>query len=72
MLVLHTTDGSLVAAGRCVSYCEAPTITILCADGTQRHWRADLTDILPMSPQQVALIIPNAIKATAPAEDEDE
>lgn len=53
ILQARTAQGALVAVGRCVSYCDAPTVTIVSADGTRTHWRADMCQWIDI-PEDVA------------------
>lgn len=41
----RTTQGELVAVGRVIGYCDAPTVTIMTPAGKRVHWRADLCEI---------------------------
>ena len=46
VLVLRTAQGDFVGAGRCIAYCDAPTVIVEDAKGERCHWRADLTAVL--------------------------
>lgn len=53
ILQARTAQGGLVAVGRCISYCDAPTVTIVAADGTRTYWRADMCQPIDI-PEDVA------------------
>ncbi len=53
LLVARTVQGRLVAVGKCVSYCDAPTVNIQNANGTNTHWPADMCEVMTVS-QDVA------------------
>ena len=58
ILVARTAQGTLVAVGRCVSYCDSPMVNIQAADGTQTHWRANMCEELPVSEDVRKVLFP--------------
>lgn len=48
LLIARTAQGSLQFVGRCVSFCDAPTVTAITADGDTVSWRADLCEIVAL------------------------
>lgn len=56
ILVAKFGTGGFNFAGRCIAYCDAPTVTVEPADGKQAHWRADLTEVV-VDNEEVALLI---------------
>lgn len=60
------TDKHLVAVGRVVGYCDAPTVTIERADGTRVHWRADLCEVLDITYDTAEVLFPQGTLAGVP------
>jgi len=58
-------DGSIVAVGRCIAFCEAPTVEILGADGKQIHWRADLCRVTDLTKEEIAVFFDPTCGATS-------
>lgn len=58
VLILRTTHGQLVAIGRCVAYCDAPTIAVRNSNGEMVHWRADLTEVLTVDSEIAESLFP--------------
>lgn len=53
LVVARFADGTFSGVGRCIAYCDAPTVAILTAEGKTIHWRADMCEII--GPEDVAL-----------------
>lgn len=60
LLVLRTGPGERHAIGQCVSYCDAPTVTIRQLDGTEIHWRADLCEVRDLTLEEVGVLVEQA------------
>lgn len=58
MVVARTADGSFHFVGRCISYCYAPTVGIVLPDGTRKHWRADMCQVVDLCGEAVLALVP--------------
>jgi hypothetical protein len=58
MLRLKDGQGNDFAIGRCVSYCEVPTVHIVTAEGNEFHWRADMSEVLDITRKDARILIP--------------
>lgn len=48
IIVARTGQGDTHAVGKCIAYCEAPTVTFNTPSGKQISWRADLCEVIEM------------------------
>lgn len=62
LLVARTSDGKgLAGVGVCVTYCDAPTVTIRQPDGSFVHWRADMCQVIPLEREVMDRICPEMV-----------
>lgn len=60
IIVARFADGSLAGVGRCVTYVDAPTISLLKPDGTSMHWRADMCSVVDLPADVSMALLPNS------------
>ncbi len=65
-LVLRTAQCDFVGVGKCISYCDAPTVTIVTSNGKRITWRADMSAILTEDQE----VIDNLFPASEPSRGE--
>ena len=58
VLVLRDAQGGLVGVGRCMVYCDAPTVMIETSDGKKIHWRADMANDLHVEKDVLDVLFP--------------
>jgi hypothetical protein len=58
VLALRTAQGGFQAIGKCIAYCEVPTVTVETVDGKQIYWRADLSKVVELSQDEIAGLFP--------------
>lgn len=58
LIVAKTAQGCFKFAGRCVSYCEAPTLSVRLPDGTTARWRADLCEVIEIDERVFDMLLP--------------
>lgn len=63
ILVLRTRDGQFAGAGRCIAYCDAPSVTAEDVRGERYHWRADLVQVLTDDQAVAQALVPQAAGA---------
>lgn len=57
LVIARTMQGDIQFVGRCVSYCDAPTISVNTPNGGQSHWRADLCEVVEIDPKALDLLL---------------
>ena len=59
LVIARTAQGAFQFVGKCVAYCDAPTVTVNQPDGTQAHWRADMVEVLEVPQEVIAALLPD-------------
>ncbi len=55
MVVARSAQGDLVGVGKCVGFCDSPTVTINTKDG-QIHYRADMCQVVPLKEDEIVAL----------------
>ncbi len=50
IVVGRTALGEVQFVGQCVSFTDAPTVTVNLPDGSQAHWHAELCEVIELNP----------------------
>lgn len=58
ILIAKTSQGDIVGVGRCIAYCDAPTVTLTDRKGERIHWRLDLCEVIVDVPELAEYLIP--------------
>lgn len=58
LVAARNSTGDLVAVGRCVSYCDVPTVDIVTPKGTRMSWRVDRISAISSDPSVVDELVP--------------
>ena len=56
-VAIRTAPGELVGVGQVIAYTHRPTVSVRMPDGTQKHWIADLCEVLPLKDDVVEALV---------------
>lgn len=59
LIVARYGNGNVAAIGVCKMFCEVPSISIETLDGRKINWRADMCEVLPLTKEEVCLLVAN-------------